>query len=52
LKEKIKEDKEVRKIDHGQFNKLNNTLMGALDHYTEKKEEHVSKVLKMWVMWT
>jgi hypothetical protein len=39
LKEKIKEDKATKKIDHGQVNKLKKTLMGALEHLKEKKEE-------------
>jgi hypothetical protein len=52
LKEKIKEDKEAKKIDHGQVNKQKKTLMGALEHLMEKKEEQVSEVLKMRVMWT
>jgi hypothetical protein len=39
LKEKIKEDKATKKIDHGQISKQRKTLMGALVHLTEKKEE-------------
>jgi hypothetical protein len=39
LKEKVKEDKTTKKIDHGQVNKQKKTLMGALEHLTEKKEE-------------
>jgi hypothetical protein len=52
LKENIKEDKAEKKIDHGQANKWKKTLMGALEHLTEKKEEYVDEVLKMGVMWT
>jgi hypothetical protein len=52
LKEKIKEDKETKKIDHGQVNKQKKTLMGALEHLAKKKEEQVGEVLKMRVMWT
>jgi hypothetical protein len=52
LKEKIKEDKASKKTDHGQVSNRKKTLMGALDHLIEKKEEHVSEVLKMRVMWT
>jgi hypothetical protein len=52
LKEKIKEHKEKKKIYRGQVRKRNNTLMGALEHLTKKKEEQVNKVLKMRVMWT
>jgi flagellar biosynthesis/type III secretory pathway M-ring protein FliF/YscJ len=52
LKEKIKEDKATKKIDHGQVSKRKKTLMGALEHLAEKKEEQVGEVLKMWVMWT
>jgi hypothetical protein len=52
LKEKIKEDKETKKIDHGKVSKQKKTLMGALEHLPEKKEEHVINVLKMRVMWT
>jgi hypothetical protein len=35
LKEKIKEEKETQKIDHGQFNKKKKVLMGDLEHLTE-----------------
>jgi hypothetical protein len=52
LKEKIKEDKEERKMDHGQVSKRKKTLMGALEHLVEKKEEQVDEVLKMRVRWT
>jgi hypothetical protein len=52
LKEKIKEDKETKKIDRGQVSKWKKTLMGALEHLVEKKEEQVGEVLKMRVMWT
>jgi hypothetical protein len=38
LKEKIKEDKETKRIGRGQFNKRNKTLMGALEHLAEKEE--------------
>jgi activator of 2-hydroxyglutaryl-CoA dehydratase len=46
LKEKIKEDKATKKIDHGQVSKQKKILMGALEHLTEKKEEQVDEVLK------
>jgi hypothetical protein len=46
LKEKIKEDKETKKIDRGQVSKRKKTLMGALEHLMEKKEEQVAKSLK------
>jgi hypothetical protein len=39
LKEKIKEDKEIRKTNHGQVNKQKKTLIGSLEHLMEKKEE-------------
>jgi hypothetical protein len=39
LKQKIKEDKEGKKIDHGQVIKWKKTLMGALENLIEKKEE-------------
>jgi hypothetical protein len=52
LKENINEDKETKKIDHGKVRKWNKTLMGALEHLIEKKEEQLSEVLKMQVMWT
>jgi hypothetical protein len=40
------------KMNHGQFNKRKKTLIGVLEHLTEKKEEHVGKFLKMRMMWT
>jgi hypothetical protein len=52
LKEKIKEDKETKKIDLGQFNKRKKTIMGSLENLAEKKKEHVGEVLRMRVMWT
>jgi hypothetical protein len=52
LKSNIKEDKATRKIDHGNVSKRKKTLIGALDHLMEKKEQQVSEVLKMWVMRT
>ena len=52
LKENIKEYKAAKKIDRGQVNKQKKTLMGALECLMEKKEEQVSEVLKMRVMWT
>jgi hypothetical protein len=52
LKQKIKEDKAARKIDRGQTSKRKKTLIGSLEHLTEKKEEQVGEVLKMWVMRT
>jgi hypothetical protein len=52
LKENIKEDKETKNIDCGQVNKRKRTLMCALDHLMEKKEEQVGEALKMQVMWT
>jgi hypothetical protein len=52
LKEKIKEDKEARKMKRGQVNKLRNTLIGALEHLVKKKEGQVDEFLKVWVMWT
>jgi hypothetical protein len=52
LKEKIKEDKKKIYIDRGQVRKWKKTLMGDLEHLAEKKEEQVSEVLKMRVMWT
>jgi hypothetical protein len=39
LKEKIKEDKETKKIDCGQDNKQKKTLMSSLENLAEKKEE-------------
>jgi hypothetical protein len=47
LKEKIKEDKSARKMDHGKFNKRKKTPTGALEHFTGKKEEHTGETLKM-----
>jgi hypothetical protein len=38
LKDKIKEDKAVRKINHGHVSKQKKTLIGDLDHLMEKKE--------------
>jgi hypothetical protein len=38
LEEKIKEDKAVKKKDHGKISKRKKTLMSALEHLTEKKE--------------
>jgi hypothetical protein len=38
LKEKIKEDKEAKKIDRGQVGKREKTLMGSLENLVEKKE--------------
>ena len=52
LKVKIKEEKATKRIDHGQVSKQNKTLMGALEHLAEEKEEHVNEVLKMRVLWT
>jgi hypothetical protein len=52
LKEKIKEDREARKMNHGQVSKRRKTLIGSLDHLVEKKEGHVGEVLKVRVMWT
>jgi predicted ATP-dependent Lon-type protease len=52
LKEKIKEDKTAKMIDHGQVSKQKRTLMGALENLMEKKKEQVDEVLKMRVMWT
>ena len=51
MKEKTKEDKAAKKIDHGKVRKWKKTLMGALEHLTEK-EEQIGEVLKMRVMWT
>jgi hypothetical protein len=51
LKEKIKEDKEAKKIDRGQVSKRNKTLMCIFDHFAENKEEQVNEVLKIRVMW-
>jgi hypothetical protein len=39
LKEKIKEDKATKKIDRGKVSKQKKTLMGALEHLAENKEE-------------
>jgi hypothetical protein len=38
LKEKIKEDREAKRIDHGQVSKQKKSLIGDLEHLTEKKE--------------
>jgi hypothetical protein len=38
--------------DRGQVSKWKKTLMGALEHLMEKKEEQVGEALKMRVMWT
>jgi hypothetical protein len=38
LKEKIEEDKEVRKMDHGKLSKLKNTSTSSLDNLAEKEE--------------
>jgi hypothetical protein len=52
LEEKIKEDKAVRKMDHGQLNKQKKTSTSALEHLTEKKERQVGKALKARVKLT
>jgi hypothetical protein len=52
LEEKIKEDKSEKKRDRGQLNKRKKTLIDALEHLTEKKEEQVGEALKTWVKWT
>jgi hypothetical protein len=52
LKEKIKEDKVAKNIDHGQFSKHKKILMDVLENLMENKEEQVDEVLKMRVMWT
>jgi hypothetical protein len=51
VKEKIKEDKETKRIDHGQVNKRKRTPVGSLEHLAENKEEQVGEVLKKRVMW-
>jgi hypothetical protein len=39
VKEKIKEEKETKRIGCGQVRKRKKTLMGALENLVEKKEE-------------
>jgi hypothetical protein len=50
LKEKIKEDKEVMKMNRGHANKWNKTIIGALEHLVEKKEGQVGEVLKRQIL--
>ena len=38
LKEKIKEDKASKNIDHGKLSKRKNTQKDSLEHLAEKKE--------------
>jgi hypothetical protein len=38
LEEKIEENKEAKKRDHGKLNKQEKTSTSALEHLTEKKE--------------
>jgi hypothetical protein len=52
LKEKIKEVKATKKMDHGQLRKWKKTPMGVSENLAEKKEEQDGKALKMRVMWT
>jgi len=51
LKDKIKEDKAVKKIDHGQVSKRKKTPTSALEHLAEKQEERVGESLKTWIKW-
>jgi hypothetical protein len=52
LKEKIKEEKASKKMDHGKLSKWKKKPMGSFVNLTERKEEQVGKALKMRVMWT
>jgi hypothetical protein len=39
-------------MNRGQVTKRKKTLIGALKHLAEKREEQVGEVLKMQAMWT
>jgi hypothetical protein len=52
LKEKIKEDRSTKNMDHGQLNKRKNPPTDSLEHLTEKKEEQVGEALKIRVVGT
>jgi hypothetical protein len=52
VKEKIKEDKASKDMDHGQLSKRKKTPTDALENLMEKKEVQARKSLKTWVMWT
>jgi len=52
FKDKIKEEKETRKMNHGQVSKRKKTLVYALDHLAEEKKGQVGEGIKMRVMWT
>jgi hypothetical protein len=51
LKEKVKEDKEAKKMDRGQLSKKKKTPTDDLEHFTENKEGQDGEALKMWVKW-
>jgi len=52
LKEKIEEDKVVRKMDHGKINKRKNISTSDLEHLAEKVEGQVGEALKTQAKWT
>jgi hypothetical protein len=49
LKEKIKENRSTKNMDHGQLNKKKNPSMNALEHLIEKKERLAGEALETWV---
>jgi hypothetical protein len=49
LNENIKEDRQARKMDHGQLNKKKNPPMDALEHLAGKQERQAGEALKTWV---
>jgi hypothetical protein len=52
LEERIEEDKEAKKMDHGQLRKWRKTSKSDLEHLAKNKEIQVGEALKMWVKWT
>jgi hypothetical protein len=52
VEEKIEEDKETKKMDHGQLSKQKKASTGALDHLVENRERQAGEALKTRVKWT
>jgi hypothetical protein len=50
LEEKIEEDKEAKKRDHGQINKWGKTSMSALENLMKNKERQADEALKTQVI--
>jgi hypothetical protein len=52
LDEEIKDDRSVRKTDHGKLSKRKNQSLDVLEHRARRKERQAGEALKTWVKLT